>query len=253
MSTLAPSLLKQAAVDWDSYYASAVFSGIVGNLAHMRKGGYHVSLEDQPYANNYSAVGVDDAAPPGDWRRDLATALDMSMSKSDMVLSASRWAAIYHDHSDPRRKYFRGFQGWTGTGSAKRWDFVKNYIEDTTNDHQWHQHTEILRRYAEDTMMLEALRSIASGESKATWIAKWGGGGGNHQPGSRILRLTTPNLRGADVLFLQKWIGGGKLTLDGVFGPKTEARVKWYQKMRKLKVDGIVGPKTWAQMGVRMR
>lgn len=268
MSTLAPSLLKQASVEWDHHYASAVFSGIVGDQAHMRRGGYHVSLEDQPYTNNYSAVGVDDAAPPGNWRRDLATALDMSMSKSDMALSASRWAAVYHDQSDPRRKYFRGFQGWTGTGSAQRWDFVKNTITDTTRDHEWHQHTEVLRRYAEDPMMYEAMISISSGESKATWIAKWGGGevpapaptpvprppgGGDHRPGSRVLRLTTPNMRGADVLFLQRWIGGGKLKLDGVFGPKTEARVKWYQGMRRLKVDGIVGPRTWAQMGVRMR
>ncbi|MDR9793622.1 peptidoglycan-binding domain-containing protein [Aeribacillus composti] len=35
---------------------------------------------------------------------------------------------------------------------------------------------------------------------------------------------------------------------DGIFGPKTEAAVKAFQKKHGLKQDGIVGPKTWAKM-----
>jgi len=38
---------------------------------------------------------------------------------------------------------------------------------------------------------------------------------------------------------------GQKLVVDGDFGGKTEAVVKWYQAEKGLKVDGIVGPATW--------
>jgi len=38
---------------------------------------------------------------------------------------------------------------------------------------------------------------------------------------------------------------GADLELDGIFGPKTEAAVKKYQKDKGLVVDGIVGPLTY--------
>lgn len=53
--------------------------------------------------------------------------------------------------------------------------------------------------------------------------------------------------KGSEVKTLQTKLG---LTVDGVFGPKTEEAVKKYQKEKGLSVDGIVGPKTWNSLGV---
>jgi peptidoglycan hydrolase-like protein with peptidoglycan-binding domain len=38
------------------------------------------------------------------------------------------------------------------------------------------------------------------------------------------------------------------LKVDGIFGPKTEAAVKSFQRGKGLTVDGIVGPRTWAAL-----
>lgn len=48
---------------------------------------------------------------------------------------------------------------------------------------------------------------------------------------------------GKAVRFLQLALGG--LNDDGDFGPKTEAKVKAFQKAHRLVVDGEVGPDTW--------
>ncbi|PVV06203.1 MAG: hypothetical protein B6D77_16405 [gamma proteobacterium symbiont of Ctena orbiculata] len=38
------------------------------------------------------------------------------------------------------------------------------------------------------------------------------------------------------------------LWVDGIFGPKTDSRLKQYQVRRRLVVDGIVGPMTLASL-----
>lgn len=56
---------------------------------------------------------------------------------------------------------------------------------------------------------------------------------------------------GSDVRALQEQLtahGYAAGNLDGIFGPRTEAAVRAYQKAQGLAVDGIVGPKTWASL-----
>lgn len=65
-------------------------------------------------------------------------------------------------------------------------------------------------------------------------------------PGSRLVVLRDPMMRGDDVKVIQRAIGG--VTIDGWYGPKTEASVKVFQRSRGLVADGDVGPKTWAHI-----
>ena len=42
-----------------------------------------------------------------------------------------------------------------------------------------------------------------------------------------------------------------QLVEDGIFGPKTEDRVKHFQRLNGITVDGIVGPITWNRLGFK--
>lgn len=64
------------------------------------------------------------------------------------------------------------------------------------------------------------------------------------KPTSRTLQHGSA---GADVAFLQRWLG---LADDGYFGPVTEQAVKRYQTKHGLDDDGIVGPATWKELDV---
>src|SRR5262245_10733961 len=67
----------------------------------------------------------------------------------------------------------------------------------------------------------------------------------------RVLKLTTPNMTGADVAAWQQVLiaSGYAVTADGVFGPKTDAATIDWQKKRGLTGDGDVGPLTLAKVG----
>jgi lysozyme len=53
--------------------------------------------------------------------------------------------------------------------------------------------------------------------------------------------------KGQQVKVLQKLLNCG-LTVDGVFGEKTETAVKEYQTANDLTADGIAGTKTWSKL-----
>ena len=43
------------------------------------------------------------------------------------------------------------------------------------------------------------------------------------------------------------------VTVDGIFGPNTEAAVKAFQQSKSLPADGIVGPQTWPKLVVQVK
>lgn len=260
MTTLAPSRMRTLARQWEAVYRSAVFSGIVGDVAHRSRGGYHISLEDQPAPGNYSAVRPDDAAPPGDWSREHSTALDESMSPADMRLCTMRLMVLYNDKADPRRKYINAFNGWLGSGDAKRYDMVLNNIQWASPDHKGHVHLSVRRRYWDDPKAYDAVYSGISGETKSQYIARISGAKPPapllRAPGTRDLRIATPKMTGTDVLFVQRWVRGSasnRIKDDGVYGPLTAARVACWQRVRSRTGTGVVTRADWRDMGIRVK
>lgn len=178
MSTRSTQMERDLYAEWDNGmdYASAVGAGIVPDQAHLDSGGYHVSIMDQPNSSNYSVIRPDDKAPPGDWPRDTAAALDMGMSVSDMVKCWNRMYAVWADRNDPRRIYINAFNGWNGVGSAERLDFVANTRTNATPDHKSHDHLEIRRRYVNSYFAKDAIASVLRGESKQRYLERISGG-----------------------------------------------------------------------------
>lgn len=259
-------MATRASAAWQDYmneschmpdYPSAVNSGIVGDSNH--RSGYHLSIEDCA-EDDYSVTQVDDAAPPGGWRRDLASAGDKSMNTTDMIREWYRYEAVWLNPNDPRRGFLRAYNGWNGVGAAERIDFVSGTRKVTSADHKWHSHREVRRRYAEDPAAFAALLSIERGESVETYLA--GGGSGpivqppetNYPawPG-RYFRYqegwtARQRVQGADV---EQWqdrmkYRGWAITVDGDYGRKSKAICIQFQQEKGLDPDGIVGPVTWA-------
>ena len=61
------------------------------------------------------------------------------------------------------------------------------------------------------------------------------------------MKMLKKGATGTDVKTLQTALNraGCNLTVDGIFGSKTQTAVKNFQKSHGLTVDGIVGDNTW--------
>ena len=69
-----------------------------------------------------------------------------------------------------------------------------------------------------------------------------------HATGARrVLRMTTPLLRGDDVRAWQQRMRdrGWAIAVDGIYGPHSAEAARQFQQRFGLVVDGVVGPATW--------
>jgi peptidoglycan hydrolase-like protein with peptidoglycan-binding domain len=57
---------------------------------------------------------------------------------------------------------------------------------------------------------------------------------------------TGPDVRWAQYLMVFRGLNDSDI--DGIFGPDTEAGVRWFQDFVGLIADGVVGPLTWAAL-----
>jgi hypothetical protein len=191
MATLSTSALNWLANEWEKVYKTAVLSGIVGDLAHKKRGGYHISREDQP-KTNYSVIRTDDK--PGNGPSDRASAIDMTMSTSDMIKCHTRLRDAWKNRAnDPRMKYINAWNGWDGQGDAGRYDVVKGTIAFATADHKWHIHLEIRRKYVNDMIAMKAILSLIKGESLDTYR------GVTTKPSTPVSKPTTPAVEDDDM------------------------------------------------------
>lgn len=263
MSTLAYGTMKRLCNGIENMYSSAVSSGIIGDQAHRKRGGYHLSREDNP-AGNFSIIRPDDQA--GNGPNDAAAGFDISMSRRDMVLATARLRALWANPKDPRRKYLNAFNGWTGTGDATRFDMVARTARYASPDHKWHIHGEIRRRYVQSGSMVLAVLSALRGDTVAVYLAGLGikpdpvpaakPGKRGPRPAApvpprypgRVLKAGNRKPDPAVKLWQQRMIARGWRSAgvaDGMFGPKTVSIVKRFQKDCKVPADGEIGPKTW--------
>lgn len=237
------------------------FSGIYAN-----KPGYHNTRAGNASSNYSVAQFAADRQGPSN----KAAALDISFRSAKR--GDYRKIALYSKRlldagrsNDPRTYGMREFYGNADTDlEVEGFDFAKRRAASSDDSHLWHIHISILRKYVTDIKAMRAIVSIMRGESVATWKAKEGlltpGPVTVPKPrppalpvvrlGSRLLRLSKPYLEGTDVATVQRFIGSPAGVADGVFGPKTDAGVKWYQRMRGITADGIVGPQTLREMGL---
>ncbi|WIM95761.1 peptidoglycan-binding domain-containing protein [Actinoplanes oblitus] len=215
---------------------------------YANKPGYH-NTRNNNAKSNYSVRDAQDKRGPSD----KAAALDWtfpSAQRGDYTLIDKYTSRILTagQNRDERLNGWREFYGQADHDrDVEGWDCRYHRAVTSDSSHLWHIHFSENREHAESWANKDALISVLKGESLAAWRKRTGKPAGTPAPSGTMCKgKLRPVLRrgakGEHVLFLQRMIGAKP---DGEFGAKTEARVRWYQKMRGLTVDGIAGPPTW--------
>jgi hypothetical protein len=171
VTTLAPAALINIykAIEASDQYGSMRRGGIVGDVRHQARGGYHISRADQTSSSNYSVQAPADKRGPSN----LASGIDLTMSPSDMKKMTSRlMAACKTNHANPAaeprieciREFFGTLNGTTVTG-WNRYASSNRGVGYTTSDssHLWHVHVSIFRDYCDDPAKMKGLVDILLG------------------------------------------------------------------------------------------
>jgi hypothetical protein len=121
----------------------------------------------------------------------------------------------------------------------------RNYVG--SNPHTGHLHVELTQAAAKN-LTTTTIRNVLNPPKPAPAPAPIPT---KNQPGTRVLRLASPMMRGPDVKYVQRWVGTRNAgPIDGIYGQQTVAGVRWYQRVRGITIDGIVGPVTWRHMRI---
>lgn len=230
-----------------------------------RKPGYHNSRDHLPSSDysvrefsqdRYGPVNLGSAI---DWTFPDAQAGHYgTINKySNRLMSAGK-------SRDPRTVYMREFFGNTDSDhEVEGWDYSKHVPSSSDSSHLWHLHISIHREYINNTVAMQAILSILSGQSLTDW--KKGLGGTGKIDTTPIIKPPAPTTGGSAkpvlksgatgtwVTQLQKGLNRvfpaySSLKVDGEYGAKSVAVVKEFQKRTGLLADGQVGPKTWAML-----
>lgn len=160
MATIAYAPTRWLAQEWERAIPSAKVSGIVGDLAHKLRGGYHISREDQPSWNFSVAQFLADRRGPSDG----SSAIDMNMSTAQMIIVTTRLHAAVK-RRDPRIvKYVRAFNGTLNGKTAIRVEVKSGTVHWATPDHLWHVHLELYREFLNNMTAARAVLSVIKGE-----------------------------------------------------------------------------------------
>jgi hypothetical protein len=112
------------------------------------------------------------------------------------------------------------------------------------NPHTHHVHISILPTLAAETNVAPWFGRTARVAAPAKPVAP-------PFPGRRLVFKSSPGfhrMRGGDVRTWQARMKtlGRAIDVDGVYGPRSMAVARAFQRAKGLEVDGIVGPRTWA-------
>src|SRR4051794_36230012 len=131
--TRAPDAIRAAGDRIVANVPGAVFSGIVGDAAHVY--GYHLGRDDLP-ADDYSVQLDLDQQGPGD----AASALDISMPTDQMIVVSHRLANAALSR-DPRMRAVREFAGTRDGRNVEAMDIAQWQVEHGWDEsHLWHVH-----------------------------------------------------------------------------------------------------------------
>lgn len=200
------TLRAQVNAKWPSRSKNS--DGAVGDEAHASRSSDHNPWIIDPDGGPRVVSAIDITHDPDDGFDSYAFA--------DMLLK----------NRDPRIKYVIS-NGRIGAGSEgpSPWSWRK-YSGSNKHDHHVHISVKSDKSFYDDASDwgIDGIAPAATGYVK---------------PNQTIRKGSTGDL----VELLQSRLG---VTVDGQFGPKTEAAVKAFQAGHNVAVDGVVGPQTWS-------